>query len=154
MVQKILNDGEMLGIKLAFVWNRSKITGRLDSRIPILSNLEHLGEHKVDLIVEVCHPDIIKQYGAFLLTHADLLVGSSTALADEKCDLELRKYSSEYKHRLLIARGALWGANDIQRMARQNLLESVKVTMHFHPGSLRLLDGTELKQINDELLSN
>lgn len=81
MTDKILAEGEQHGMQLSFVWNRSievlhdKFT-RNKSDVTILDRIEQIGRLRLrpHLIVEVCHPDVLKQYGALLLKQADLLV--------------------------------------------------------------------------------
>lgn len=83
MTDKILEDGEQHGLQLSFVWNRSievlhdKFT-RHKSDVTILDRIEHINRLRLrpHLIVEVCHPDVLKQYGSFLLKQADLLVNN------------------------------------------------------------------------------
>lgn len=75
MVQQILSQGKRLNIELAFVWNRTPIRERLPDTVTIVANLHDIAHcGALDLVVEVCHPTIVKQYGLFLLQHADLLV--------------------------------------------------------------------------------
>ena len=40
----------------------------------IIEDLQDIAQYKVDLIVEVCHSTIVKQFGQFFLQFADLLV--------------------------------------------------------------------------------
>ncbi|KAH9397456.1 hypothetical protein TYRP_003773 [Tyrophagus putrescentiae] len=150
LVEKIREDGRL---ELAALWNRTPVKDE-DSRallkgVTILEDFENI---QVDLIVEVCHPAVIASSGERLLQQADLLVGSSTSLVDDQLRGRLQETARAFGHRLIIGRGALWAANDIQRMARQGLLEAVRVRMHFHPRSLRLPADSSLKAVVDELL--
>ncbi len=156
LVEKIREDGRL---ELAALWNRTPVKDEdrraLLKGVTILEDLDH--HHlqnllQVDLIVEVCHPAVIASSGERLLQQADLLVGSSTSLVDDHLRGRLQETARAFGHRLIIGRGALWAANDIQRMARQGLLETVKVKMHFHPRSLRLPADSSLKAVVDELL--
>lgn len=94
------------------------------------------------LIVEVCHPSIVKQYGEKFLKHCDFMVGkeesvfkvnkncirfckvgSPTALADEKVEIIMKNTTKENNTRLFIATGAFWGASDIKKMDDSGDLE-------------------------------
>lgn len=157
------------------MWNRSELDSEhvqklMDNSINLLDNVSRVADpdNEVDLIVEVCHPTIVHQYGLFFLDHSNLMVstpielivnigmicleqiGTPTSLADQEFYDKLTNKIAESKFRVLVARGALWGANDIQLMAQRNQLQSVKITMSFHPRSLRLTDSY-LAQLNDEL---
>ena len=90
LVKAILTDAKVSArLELAFVWNRTfaKVAG--DSSIPEkckLENLDDFAASKPDLIVEVAHPLITKEYGARFLAVADYMPGSPTALADRACE--------------------------------------------------------------------
>lgn len=150
LVERILTEGDRLGLQLAFVWNRSSICNKVPSSVAIVEQLQDIEKFQIDLIVEVCHPNVINQNGEFLLKYADLLIGSTTALADDECYERLNQAAITFNRRILLARGALWGGNDIQRMARQNMIESVRIKMTFHPESLRLGKGP-MKLLTDKV---
>lgn len=66
LVNKILEDERL---ELAFVWNRSKeaFTGKIDLQY-ILEDLNNVAERTPDIIVEVAHPCITKDYGPMFLS--------------------------------------------------------------------------------------
>ena len=89
------------------------------------------------MIVEVSHPSIVAEYGLRFLHTADFMVnkaaecphhcthymfllplqiGSPTALADRDVSTALFE-EARRSHGLYVAVGALWGAQDIQKMA-------------------------------------
>ena len=124
-------------LELAFVWNRTK--SAFDGIIPqdiILDDLSEFTNKEVDLIVEVAHPSISKDYGASFLEVADYMVGSPTALADQSVEDTLRGASRS--HGMYIPTGAFWGGEDIKRMADRGSLQAVKVTMKKHPKAFKL----------------
>ncbi|XP_078215652.1 aspartate dehydrogenase domain-containing protein isoform X6 [Callithrix jacchus] len=69
-----------------------------------------------DLVVEVAHPKIIHESGAQILRHANLLVGSPSALGDQTTERQLLEASNHWNHAVFVARGALWGTEDIRRL--------------------------------------
>ena len=154
LYEKICND-PLISAKLevGFVWNRSpeKITSYAGATVVtpslILDKLENVGNFKVDVIAEVSHPDIAKEFGVKILEHADLFIGSPTALADESFEANLQEAASG-THGVYIPSGALWGADDIQKMANLGTLRSLTVTMKKHPASLKVLAPL------DELVKN
>lgn len=124
-------------LELAFVWNRSPnaMRGTIDQDL-ILENLQEFTQRQADLIVEVAHPCISDQYGEAFLSHADYMIGSPTALAEARVESKLRKAA---KHNgLYVPAGALWGGEDIKKMADRGSLHSLKITMTKHPHSLKL----------------
>ncbi|XP_046917828.2 aspartate dehydrogenase domain-containing protein [Dermatophagoides farinae] len=159
LVEQIINDGQKYRLDLAFIWNRTALSEETRSKIlircPLVKFLEAVNQINeidlVDLIVEVCHPEIVKQYAELFLDKADFLIGSPSALADQEFSQKLTTKLATCHHRMFVARGALWGANDIQMMARRNRLQTVEIRMGFHPRSLRLQDA-KLRELNDELI--
>lgn len=65
----------------------------------------------------MAHPKIIADYGELILEHCDLFAGSPTCFANQELLEKLTKLSLSHGKKLLIPAGALWGANDIQKMA-------------------------------------
>lgn len=124
-------------LELAFVWNRTKdvFSGHLDPAL-ILDDLLTFHTRNAHLIVEVCHPCITEQYGDVFLTFADYMIGSPTALANKETEDRLRE--AALYHGVYVPSGALWGGDDIKKMADRGTLESLKVTMKKHPSCFKL----------------
>ncbi len=122
-------------LELVWVWNRS--AGKLDARVAHLALAQLDGAWPaVDLIVEVAHPDITRDHGARFLAEADYLCGSPTCFADAHVEQAVRGAAS--RHACFVPVGALWGANDIGKMADRGNLAELTVTMAKHPGHLQL----------------
>ncbi|XP_045056173.1 aspartate dehydrogenase domain-containing protein isoform X1 [Desmodus rotundus] len=139
LVSHLLTRGPELGLELVFVWNRDP--GRMAGTVPQslqLQNLNALGERHPDLVVEVAHPKVIHESGAQILRHANLLVGSPSALADQATEQQLLEASNRWDHAVFVARGALWGTEDISRLDSAGGLQSLRVTMATHPDGFRL----------------
>ncbi|KAM9294534.1 aspartate dehydrogenase domain-containing protein [Gastrophryne carolinensis] len=147
LVQKIQEEGEKHNLELAFVWNRTM--KKLESIINPELQLHQLSEFEkcnADLIVEVAHPDITREYGARFLATADLLIGSPTALSDKDIEQKLRETVKTHGHTLYVPSGALWGGEDIQRMADRGTLKGLRITMTKHPDSFKLEGQLALKK--------
>lgn len=128
--------------EIAFVWNRTKHV-LIDCHVApslILDKLENIFELEVDLIVEVAHPTITKKYGKLFLEHGAYFIGSPTALADQETYDLLQKVSNTQNRAVYVPSGALWGGEDIRRMALQNSLKGLSITMAKHPSSFKLTD--------------
>ncbi|XP_069773584.1 aspartate dehydrogenase domain-containing protein isoform X2 [Narcine bancroftii] len=135
----IEDEGHQHGLELAFVWNRSR--EKMDGKVRRELQLEFLSEsmqRSADLIVEVAHPQIAQEYGEEILKHADFMVGSPTAFGEQGVDAKCREAARRYGHTLYVPSGALWGAEDIQKMADRGTLKALKVTMTKHPDSFKL----------------
>lgn len=143
LVQQVLSRDD---VELAFVWNRtvSALSGNVDKQF-ILENLEEFPARNADLIVEVAHPCITQNYGETFLAHGDYMIGSPTAMADVETERKLR--TAARTHGLYIPSGALWGGEDIRKMADMGTLQALKITMKKPPQSFKL--GEPLKSKND-----
>ena len=64
------------------------------------------------------------------------MMGSPTALADPEVETKLRQ--AAVSHGLYIPSGALWGGEDIRKMAERGSLRGLRVTMRKHPSSFKL----------------
>tara|TARA_R110002050_G_scaffold41205_1_gene99978 strand:+ start:249 stop:632 length:384 start_codon:yes stop_codon:yes gene_type:complete len=91
----------------------------------------------VDIIAEVSHPDIVKQYGALFVQHADFFVGSPTAFADSEFEKAFRT-AVEKGHAAYVPAGALWGAVDLSKMGERGTLKKLEITMAKHPSGMKL----------------
>jgi len=136
-------------LELAWVWNRSSIQGKVADAL-ILADLDNCGWREPDVIVEVAHPDITKQFGTKFLQTADFFMGSPTALADRQLEAELTAAAD--KHGLYIPSGAFWGGEDIRKMAERGTLHGLTITMTKHPSSFKLNGHLEHKNadVKDE----
>ncbi|KAF6734558.1 putative L-aspartate dehydrogenase [Oryzias melastigma] len=139
LVDRILKDGPGLGLNLAFVWNRNpdKLKGLVPAEL-ILHDLSSFADRKCDVIVEVCHPQIVKEYGCSFLSHSHFMVGSPSALSDSDLNQKLRRVSQQYGKTLYVPSGALWGGQDIQRLNDSGTLKALFIRMSKHPSCFRL----------------
>lgn len=159
LVNAIQNDKSVSQhFDIALVWNRSverlasvqPESVRYDGPLDKLFDNDSFG--RIDLVVEVCHPSITQQYGAYFLQHADLFVGSPTAFADTRTESTLREIANNGQHGIYVPSGALWGADDIAKMGSLGTLRGLTVTMKKHPQSLKLEEP--LKAINDAYIAD
>ncbi|KAM4531580.1 aspartate dehydrogenase domain-containing protein [Odontesthes bonariensis] len=139
LVGKILKDGPAQGLILAFVWNRNsdKLKGLVPAEL-ILEDLSSFADRRCDVIVEVCHPQIVKKFGHLFLSQSHFMVGSPSALSDPDLNQKLRQASLQYRRTLYVPSGALWGGQDIQRMNDSGTIKALFIRMSKHPSCFRL----------------
>ncbi|CAJ1076874.1 putative L-aspartate dehydrogenase [Xyrichtys novacula] len=139
LVDRILRDGSGLGLSLAFVWNRNpdKLRGLVPEDL-ILTDLSSFSDRRCDVVVEVCHPQIIGEFGPHFLSQSHLLVGSPSALSDPDLNQKLRQAAQQSGNTLYVPSGALWGGQDIQRLNDSGGLKSLFIRMSKHPSCFRL----------------
>uniref|UniRef100_A0A915CSP5 Aspartate dehydrogenase domain-containing protein n=1 Tax=Ditylenchus dipsaci TaxID=166011 RepID=A0A915CSP5_9BILA len=124
------------------IWNRTE--EEKENVLP-LTELNESSLADIDLVIEVAHPDVIHEFGKMILGKADLFIGSPTALATQTTLDGLQERLIENKHRsVFVPSGALWGANDIQRMANLGILKGLTITMLKHPSSLKVADSLKM----------
>ncbi len=95
-----------LGLEVVFVHNR---TATKLTHVPtdlILPDLADFAHYKADLIVEVAHPDITRQYGSAFLGQADYFILSATALADATLQAHLLETCKQHHTQLVIPHGS------------------------------------------------
>ena len=129
--------------EIAFIWNRTR-SKLIDDKIPaekILENISDLENFnpKADLIIEVAQ-NILENYAEVILKHADVFIGSPTALAKEDVEKIMKNLCApeKYARRVYIGRGALYGAEDIRIMAESGSLKALKITMTKDPSHLHV----------------
>jgi len=66
------------------------------------------------------------------------MVGSPTAFADGDFHEDVKQAVKEGGRRVYVPSGALWGAEDIQKMGQRGTIGKCSVTMKKHPSSLKL----------------
>ncbi|KAK2714053.1 hypothetical protein QYM36_008596 [Artemia franciscana] len=135
--------------QIVFVWNRTKEKIICVPQELILDDIDAVSEQDVELIIEVAHPDITKTFGEKFLDNCSYFIGSPTALANAETYKRLKTASERSGNPVYVPCGALWGAEDIARMARAGTLKGLEITMKKHPSSFKL-EG-DLKHINDEV---
>lgn len=148
LAQKILfrKDHE-----LSFIWNRSFVDLTeygLDSKL-LLQSLDEVYNKDVDLIVEVSHPEITKLFGKSFLQHSHYMIGSPSALADAELFQSLSESCELYGHNVYVPCGAMWGSTDVRKMAETGTLGEMRVTMTFHPDSIKTDDVTIRSKLSE-----
>jgi len=144
LVEHILTDPVVSSeFELAFVWNRTVDVITQDPSIPratILENIQDFEKFKPQLVVEVAHPNITKEFAPmFLEAGCDFFCGSPTVFAETTVEEQFRAIiNKRTTNGIYLPVGALWGAEDIKRMASRGTLCGLKITMKFHPHSLKL----------------
>jgi len=129
-----ISSGLIPGLEIAFVWNRSPERVRDVPRSSILTDLEQFQQFSPDLLVEMCHPDVTRQYGERFLSTADYMMLSVTAMADPELNPRLVRTAERNHHSLFIPHGALIGVDNL-RDGLDNWSE-VTITFRKHPKSL------------------
>ena len=144
---KALGALDKCDIEVAVVYNRSPISDEANEileascgkDVAIIHDLELVFDFPVDLIVEVAHPSVTAKYGVRFLAHAHYFCGSPTAFADATVESSVLDAARRGPNGLYVPSGALWGAQDVQKMAERGLLDSCTIAMKKHPSAFKLV---------------
>ena len=146
--QEIVTRPE-LGLDIAFVWNRSP--ARIED-IPeqlVLTDLSDFASRSADLVIEMSHPSISRDYGRAILAITDYMMLSVTAMADRELGAELLHTAVANGTSLFIPHGALVGADSLHE-ARENWAD-VTITFRKAPGSMDFsASGIDPEEIQTE----
>ncbi|KAK6312399.1 hypothetical protein J4Q44_G00180630 [Coregonus suidteri] len=139
LVERLQREGAHVGLTLVFVWNRNidKLRESVAEEL-ILHNLPDFTDRGADVIVEVCHPKIVKDFGIQFLSKAHFLVGSPSALSDPQLNQKMRQAAEHHGRTLYVPSGALWGGQDILRLNDSGSLKALFIRMSKHPSCFRL----------------
>ena len=136
--------GKFLLEKMASMPERFKVVW-IYNRTPIdhaLYRASVTGD-ETDLVVEVAHPDVLTKLGLLGLG-CDVFVGSPTCFASLPGDrIEIPDNVACY-----VPVGALWGAQDIQKMQQSGTLGGLTVVMAKHPEHLKSVCGEVRKHLD------
>jgi predicted dinucleotide-utilizing enzyme len=114
--------------------------------------LKEFASKNPDVIVEVAHPSITVDYGTLFMESADYFCGSPTIFANKEIERGMRQAASG-PHALYLPAGALWGSNDIQKMADRGTLKGLTITMKKAPHHMKVL-GSVKEAVDRVLASN
>lgn len=135
--------------ELAFLYNRTTPVVSAELAPLLVTDLDRAEEYGAQLIVEASHPDHTVRYGEQILTHANYLPVSTSALADDDLLERLTRTASAHGTQLLLPRGALVGLDSL--VSGRDLWKTVSITFRKHPSSLENADGVvDTNVSNDE----
>lgn len=138
VLQRLLAEPE-LGYDVAFVWNRD--AAKL-AHVPAelrLTDLNGMAARKPDLVVEMAHPALSRDWGARILAIADYMPLSVTAMAEPATEQALLDAATRYNHRLCIPHGALIGVDNLAE-GRGNWIATT-ITFRKHPKGIDFADS-------------
>ena len=121
-------------LDVAFVYTRDR---RRLADVPwsdVIEDLDDFATREPDLIVEMAHPDISRQYGEKFLAKTNYMMLSVTALADAGLETRLRDTAAEAGTSIFLPHGALVGGDSLFECREQ--WEDVTITFRKHPNNI------------------
>lgn len=135
-------------MSLEFVYVRDSSTAK-GVGSDILTEQGQLADQHVDLVVEAAHADLVKNIGYHVLKSSDLLLLSTTALADQHVEQRLINQSETANTQLYIPHGAVLGTDGL-RDGRSSI-ENVSIVTRKNPKNIDFSRvDTKAEQIDGE----
>ncbi|NRA44984.1 MAG: DUF108 domain-containing protein [Oligoflexales bacterium] len=141
LANEFLNDPKLnKKAEICFIWNRTPIAKEdLDPRLTAIEELVELTRYSPDLIVEVAHPAVVKNWGPLFLSHSDLFVGSPTVFCDAVAQDNIFRLAKENQRSLICGKGALPGLHELLELAKMDSIDSLFIQMRKAPESIKFL---------------
>jgi len=134
-IYKQITSKPELGLEIGFVNDMVKArTAGLPEGI-VLDRLEDFASKEVDMVAELAHPDVSRQYGTRMLKETDYFLLSVTALADPGLGAALRETAIKHGTRVFVPHGGVMGLDAI--IEGRDTWDEVKIVMKKHP---RMID--------------
>lgn len=123
------------GYDVVFIGVRQKMDGQEYSHLLVSSidELEAKCRQGVDLVIEAATFEAVKRYAPTVLKYADMVILSSTALAEKALEAQVRQLCKVHQTRLFIPHGAVMGYDGI--MDGREALHEVTITTTKTPQS-------------------
>jgi aspartate dehydrogenase len=123
-----------LGLEVAFVYEQAaeRVAG-LPPEL-VLKDIKEFASRRPDLVVEMAHPAVSRQYGEMFLQQTDYMPLSMTAFADETLRQRMLETARRHGKCLFVPHGAVVGLENIYE--GRDLWEEVSMVMKKSPKNL------------------
>jgi predicted dinucleotide-utilizing enzyme len=132
-----------LGLEIAFV---HELAAERLAGLPadvVLNDISAFASRQPDLVIEMAHPGVTRQFGELFLRETDYMPLSMTAFADEGLERRLLDAARSNGTCLFIPHGAVVGLENI--FEGRELWEEVSMVMRKNPKNLDFSAAPELK---------
>ncbi len=130
-VHQMIDKDPDNGMEVVFV--HDQIAERLAGLPPelVLADLAWFEEKSPDLMVEMAHPDVTRQWGTTILEKTNYMFISVTALADEGMEEKLKEVTHQHGTRVFVPHGGVVGMDAL--LENRDVWEEVHVVMKKPP---------------------
>jgi len=129
-VREMIDQDADNGMEIVFIHDQD--AGRLEGLGDLaLSDLGDFAAREADLVVEMAHPDVTRQWGAQILEKANYMLVSVTAMADAALEKSLEETTRRCGTRCFIPHGGVVGMDAL--LENRDVWESVDVIMKKPP---------------------
>ena len=136
-VHRMIDSDPKNGMEISFIHDAD--SSRLTDLAPnlVLSDLADFESRDVDLVVEMAHPDVSRQWATRILRKTDYMFISVTALADKALEESLKATTLEHSTRAYLPHGGGVGVDAL--LESRDIWEEVSVVMKKPPGNIDCL---------------
>jgi len=129
-VRDMIDKDSDNGMEIVFINDQDaeRLEGLGDLALPDLADF---ASREADLVVEMAHPDVTRQWGARILEKANYMLVSVTAMADAAVEKSLEETTRRCGTRCFIPHGGVVGMDAL--LENRDVWESVDVTMKKSP---------------------
>lgn len=133
-VFKQIESHPELGLKVVFV--HDKVAERVAGlpRQLVLDRIEDFSCHNPDMVCELAHPEVSREYGAMFLEQTDYFLLSVTAMADAHLESRLKETAFRNGTSLFIPHGGVMGLDAI--VEGRDTWDEVSIVMKKNPRNL------------------
>ena len=111
------------------------------------ASVQEMLDKELDLVVEVAHPDAVRDYAPVVLKTTDLLIMSVSSLGDQELENTIRDTCQAHGTLLYIPHGATLGLDGLRDGL--SIWEEVCITMRKNPRNLNFTAAPHLKPADD-----
>ena len=130
IVHQLIDDNVDNGMEVVFV--HDQLSDQLaDLGELALADLSNFASRQPDLVVEMAHPDVTRQWGATILEKTNYMFISVTALADRDLEQKLQETSRRCGTRAFVPHGGVVGMDAL--LENRDVWEEVHVIMKKSP---------------------
>jgi aspartate dehydrogenase len=133
-VYEAIQTNPDLNLSVSFVYDLDPARTASLPEDQVLKQPESFMSRKPDIVCELAHSDVSKQYGAMILEKCDYFALSVTAFSDEELERNLRDVARKSGTRLFIPHGGVMGLDAL--IDSREIWEEVRITMKKNPNNL------------------
>lgn len=133
-VKAMIDGNQASGMEVVFVHDVVESALKDLPKDLVLKRMEDFSERKPDLVVEMAHPDITREWGVAILEATDYMLVSVTAMADRVLEQKMAETALKNGTRCFIPHGGVVGMDAL--VENRKLWESVDVIMKKPPRNI------------------
>ena len=130
-VRQMIDQDPNNGMEIVFIHDQEPaLLADLSDELK-LEDLGGFASREPDLVVEMAHPDVTRQWGKKILEKTNYMLVSVTAMADAEVEKQLQEATAKHGTRCFIPHGGVVGMDAL--LENRDVWESVDIVMKKNP---------------------